>query len=383
MGKFSPILVVVMFASLGWQSPSPDVGTFDMKDDGLRITGPYAHENLAVYLIHAKKPGNREYITLDEGLEKGLVVVSENEQEQVGQLQIENRSDRPLFLQEGDRLCGGKQDRIIGLSMVVPPKSGKMMVRAFCVEAGRWSRGLLGKQFAMTDNKALAPSSVRFACKVVGNQGKVWREVAEQKTRLESQGVANNTSSLSEAIDSKLMKSVSDDYQRRLGGIFARHADAVGVAFALNSEVLEVDIYPGNVLLKKIAPRLLKGYAVQAIVARRGGVEHPEPSEIARFMTEGVKKLDRIRKINGRNLLHLVEQESKVVCNTIYQGQSVHLQWFARPQTAGKPSTSRPKPERAPIIGKRPAPRSPGGRSYPGQTPMGGLRPPPGFPIGR
>lgn len=383
MGKFSPILVVVMFVCLGWQSPLPDVGTFDMKEDGLRITGPYAFQNLAVYLIHAKKPGNREYITLDEGLERRLVVVSEKQREQVSELQIDNRSDKPLFLQEGDRLCGGKQDRIIGLSMVVPPKSRKMMVPAFCVEQGRWSRGPLGGQFATTGNKALAPSSVRFACKVAGDQGDVWQKVAEQKTELESQGIANNTSSLSEAIDSEMMKRVSDDYQSRLGSIFARHADAVGVAFALNSEVLEVDIYPGNDLLKKIAPRLLKGYAIQAIVARKEGVEHPDPSEIARFMKEGVKRSDQIRKINGRNSLRLVEHDKSVSCDTIYQGQSVHLQWFAVPQPAGKRSAGRPNPEGTPIGGRPPAPRFRRGSPKPQRTPIGGGRPAPRIPVGR
>src|SRR6266478_614713 len=114
-----------------------DAGPFE-------VTGPYAHENLSVFLIHSPHQDERDFITLDQGLKEGWVKVSEKQREEVGELQIENQSEYPLFLQEGDRLQGGKQDRIIIASLVVPPKSGKMIVPAFCIEQSRWREGKMG-----------------------------------------------------------------------------------------------------------------------------------------------------------------------------------------------------------------------------------------------
>src|SRR5262249_10907832 len=156
------------------------------------------HQNLSVYLLHADKQDDNDYLTLDQGLKDGLVKVTEKENEQVNELQLENRSDRYLFLQEGDRLEGGKQDRIIITSLVVPPHSGTLPVPANCVEHGRWHAGAGGVMFYATANAALAPQPVRRAAKGLdevteagtvvrghslasSRQGMVWDAVADQK----------------------------------------------------------------------------------------------------------------------------------------------------------------------------------------------------------
>src|SRR5207245_1852488 len=79
-----------------------------------------------------------------------------------------------LFLQEGDRLQGGQQDRIIVTSLVVPPRSGKLPVPSFCIEQSRWQGGIA---FSSTSNKALAGKEVRAAAKTTagrGGQRAVW-----------------------------------------------------------------------------------------------------------------------------------------------------------------------------------------------------------------
>ena len=44
-----------------------------------RLSGPYRHENLAVYFVHARLDDDRAFITLDEGLRKKLVTVREKD----------------------------------------------------------------------------------------------------------------------------------------------------------------------------------------------------------------------------------------------------------------------------------------------------------------
>src|SRR5690349_3555661 len=100
------VLLAAVLSAAGCQRPSTPAGTATVDRDGVQyqVTGPYAHENLAVFLLHAPTQDEREFITLDQGLKEGLVTVTEKDQEQVRELQIENRSEQPLFLQEGDRL---------------------------------------------------------------------------------------------------------------------------------------------------------------------------------------------------------------------------------------------------------------------------------------
>src|SRR4051794_18836324 len=108
-------IVLLFLAGCGSSTPAEDVVL-----DGARlcVSGPYQHENISVFLLHAENQDQRDFLTLDEGLEKDLVKVTELEQERVGELRFDNQSDRPLYLQEGERLYGGKQDRTIAVSLV-------------------------------------------------------------------------------------------------------------------------------------------------------------------------------------------------------------------------------------------------------------------------
>ena len=53
------------------------------------------------------------------------------------ELEAENRGDLPVLLVDGDQLVGAKQNRIINLTILVPP--GKtIVIPVSCVEARRW-----------------------------------------------------------------------------------------------------------------------------------------------------------------------------------------------------------------------------------------------------
>src|SRR5437870_4842940 len=76
------------------QAGEKKAASFDVKDVAIRVSGPYAHENLTVFLLHGKDQDDHNYLTLDQGLDKKLVAINEKKQAEVGELQIENKSDR-------------------------------------------------------------------------------------------------------------------------------------------------------------------------------------------------------------------------------------------------------------------------------------------------
>src|ERR1044072_4944178 len=79
-----------------------------------RIRGPTVHENLAIYLVHAKSTARAVPLTLDEALRKGAVKVHETGT--VSELQIENLGTDEVFIQAGDIVKGGQQDRVLSVS---------------------------------------------------------------------------------------------------------------------------------------------------------------------------------------------------------------------------------------------------------------------------
>ena len=81
----------------------------------------------------------------------------------------------------GEVIQGGKQDRVLGEDVVLPPNSGKVKVPVFCVEQGRWSARRDGNNF--NGYYSVSGQAVRKAVEVDKNQSKVWDKVADANTK--------------------------------------------------------------------------------------------------------------------------------------------------------------------------------------------------------
>ena len=107
-------------------------------EDQWNLTGPYSFENLSVFLVHGEDATQTEILLpLDEAIEKGYLTVYETGE--VGELEVENRSDWPVYIQSGSIVKGGRQDRMLPHDIIIAARSGKKPLASFCVEQGRWS----------------------------------------------------------------------------------------------------------------------------------------------------------------------------------------------------------------------------------------------------
>ena len=109
--------------SLGFLSPSKAVVGPTVEPGDFTFSGPYYHENLTVFLVHGgERLTGKAVLTLQDGLASGKAVIHETGE--VGQLTVENRTDdEELFIQSGDIVKGGKQDRTLEYDLIVPPTS--------------------------------------------------------------------------------------------------------------------------------------------------------------------------------------------------------------------------------------------------------------------
>src|SRR5262249_11444638 len=154
------------------------------RPDG-KVSEPFTYRNLAIYLIRGKDlHPSKNLRTLQEALAERKIVVHETGA--VNQLEVENVSqDSEVFIQTGDIVKGGQQDRVLAYDLIVPPRSGKVALASFCVEAGRWQRrGTEDVQQFSGSTGQLPGKALRLAVNSARQQGMVWEKVKEQQNRL-------------------------------------------------------------------------------------------------------------------------------------------------------------------------------------------------------
>ena len=79
-----------------------------------------------------------------------------------------------MYVQSGDIVKGGQQDRMLGVDLVVPPRSGKISISAFCVEQGRWQkRGNEESTRFSSSTERVATRELKIAANKSKSQGDV------------------------------------------------------------------------------------------------------------------------------------------------------------------------------------------------------------------
>jgi hypothetical protein len=215
----------------------------------------------------------------------------------VGELKVENTSkDRTVFIQAGDIVRGGQQDRIFGADLLLGPRSGPVPIASFCVESGRWHARASEsvQQFASAKNFA-ASRKLKLASRGEKNQQAVWSEVSEIQAKLaRSAGTevrdSSSATSLELSLDHAAVKDVSAEYLRALEQRAAEAPDALGFVFAVNGRVSGGDVYASHALFARLWPKMLRAAAVEAIAERgapqAAAAEQASPETVGAFLRE-------------------------------------------------------------------------------------------------
>lgn len=130
------------------------------------------------------------------GASSGLVF-DELDEAAVPELSAQNPTDKMVLLVEGEHLLGGKQNRVVNVTVLVAPRT-KLQIPVSCVERGRWGRSrAYSRGEAFTAPQVRAMAQVGIAASMAGsgsrrgNQGIVWNEVDDM---LGAAGVHSKTS---------------------------------------------------------------------------------------------------------------------------------------------------------------------------------------------
>ena len=263
--------------------------------DDYRLSGPAVHGNLAIYFVHGKSRGGPVPLTLAEALAKKTIEVREIGN--VNELQIENTGGEEIFIQSGDIVKGGQQDRVLSVSLLLQPHSGPLKIASFCVEQGRWSArgGEDVKKFSSANaslpsraakiemaGTALPPIDGADAQTVSKRQREIWKSVTEIQGKLTSNlgapvAAPPSRSSLQLALENGGLERAQSDYVKALQPLGEKDDDIVGYIFAVNGKLNSADIYPSNGLFRKMWPKLLRASATEALGERNASKE-PAPA---------------------------------------------------------------------------------------------------------
>lgn len=243
---------------------------------GYRVSEPVSYKNLSIFLIHGKDENTKgNILTLQEAMERKLFVVYETSE--VNELEVENLSKEfDVFIQSGDIVKGGKQDRILAVSIIVPARSGRISIDAFCVESGRWTkRGNEDSSKFNSSNDRIVTKELKLAANSARSQQEVWDKVGDAQARLSKSvgGQVNapeSRSSLQLSLENREVAANVDEYIKHLSAAIDGKSDVIGYAFAVNGKINSADVYVSNALFKKVWMKMLKAAATEAVTESRG-----------------------------------------------------------------------------------------------------------------
>lgn len=315
-----------------------------------RIGGPVVHENLAIYFIRGQSQPGPVPLTLAEALTGKLVQVHETGQ--VSQLSIENLGDQEVFVQAGDIVKGGQQDRVLTVSLVLPPRSGRVPIGSFCVEQGRWS-GRPGEDVkTFTTAPAALPSreaklriagtpsvpvpGIAPAVPSVNPQQGVWNAVAEVQQKLSrtlGAPVASPRSqtSLQLSLENEKLKEAQRAYVTALQAA-GEQDDIVGYVFAINGKLNSADVYPSNGLFRKMWPKLLLASATEALGEKgKATGEPPAIGAVSAFLAAAEAGKADERKLNAHAQLERRDGDKALYVSAARpDGRFVHRNYLAK-----------------------------------------------------
>ncbi len=311
-----------------------------------RISGPFVHETLAVYFVHGAALRGPVPLTLEEALAKHKVRIHETGD--VNKLQIETLGEDEVFVQSGDIVKGGKQDRVLTVSLLLPARSGRVAIDSFCVEQGRWTARGMEDVHVFSSAAAIMPSrEAKLAMKaapppagtpadISGRQRTVWNDVERTQQKLSQRlgdrvAAPQSQTSLQLALENGKLQARKRLYTDALQAQGQAADDIVGFVFAVNGKISSADIYPANALFRKMWPKLLAAAATEAIAETPvPGAVAPSPADVGAFLAAAEQGKASSKVIDGR-----VAMETRDAPAAIYvQAKRKDGAWFHRSYVA-------------------------------------------------
>jgi len=247
----------------------------------LTLGDPIGHLNLTLVPLHNGQGTGLDYILAADAIAAGVLVVTEvGEHGSVPELMAVSTSERMILLLDGEELVGAKQNRILNTTVLLPANA-RTKIPVSCVEQGRWrhtSNAFCSGAFSPSMVRASKSRSVgrnlRQSGAAISDQLDVWDKVA---CCMADAGATSPTGAMHDVLEQR--RQSLDAYLDAL----PYPAGACGVIVAINGIFAAMDAFDKPETLGRVWPRLMTGYAMDAIGRNAPGG--------APFTAKGAKEL--------------------------------------------------------------------------------------------
>lgn len=199
-----------------------------------------------------------DYKSLSQAIKDKFLEIKEiSDSGSVNNLKVVNNSGYYVFISDGDILEGAKQNRVINISVFIPPKS-IIVIPVSCIEQGRWSYN--SKNFSNADYTA--PMKMRLSkaydvnlnMKVHRNfnadQTNIWNKVSDYE---ELHSIKSESSDLSHIFSDK-----RSDFEKFCRKFLVKN-DSNGLAIFINSDIHHLEIFNRSDIYEEYFSKILKG----------------------------------------------------------------------------------------------------------------------------
>jgi len=267
------------------------------------------YENLTLFPLLGPGSTSLNYTLLDAAIRSGQVKVQEKDGGEVNTVRVSNTGKTYVFGMAGEIVSGAKQDRMLQDDVLLPPGSGWLDVPVYCTEHGRWT----GTSQSFGTKGYVASGRVRERAAKTQSQEEVWAEVDAAHDGL---GVTAPSQAFAKVYEDKGAQEQARPYLDKLDGLPGRFPGAVGVAVAVGDRIICVDVFGSPELFRKMWPKLLRSYVIDAMQSRPRGtmtarqvqqfVRGAARAEVTDQPTVGAGRLQRLVAVDaqGSALVH-------------------------------------------------------------------------------
>jgi hypothetical protein len=311
---------------------------------GMTILDPVSVSNLAVYLVqlprsriaargHAVAPPV-QFVCLEQARAAGEVVISETGVVEL--VHLVNYSSKDLFLQAGEVLRGGDNDRAVAGDLIIPalrsePESHPVPV--FCVEQQRLDQRRGSTPGLFTHFNQMVPGrklkkELRFS-----TQDDVWREIASMReavTAIVSYGGTRYTPPYSLWMLVEVLEAHSwlTPYVHPLLPLAGAHQEATGAVFLIGGKFNNAELYATPAIFRCLWPKLVWAMSVEALIEQESAGQPwsgtlPTKGEVTAWLAavharRATRHMDVVTKRTHRRIRSI---GSQMCFETLDQGQ--------------------------------------------------------------
>lgn len=293
------------------------------------IDSRLSHRNLEVFPIVAQSSVKFEYDTLEDALGKETVSVREvSHGGSVPELLLVNDNALPVLILDGEELVGAKQNRIVNLTIMAPAKSS-LKIPVSCVEAGRWD--YVSTDFAASERTVYSSLRARKGERVSMNmaacssrhadQGEIWADIAFKSARM---GSRSPTGAM--ALMYQERTALLNEFVDRLKVA----PDQLGAVFAISGRIVGFDLMDKPSTWSKLYPKLLSGYALDALDDGATSPIELKPEMAKEFVGKVSETRQHSYPALGEGTDVRIEGSEITGSALVVEGVAVHVCAFAR-----------------------------------------------------